>query len=121
MYQWPDDPLGPAQMRRADLHMVMDEPAQAFKHYRFLLKRYPDRVACGEVVDKMIAITVAEESHVHGKFLFLPGYTDPVHRPLYRDIVRNAPRHPRAAGCLRVAEMRARRLNSTRPSPRATN
>lgn len=108
MYQWPDDPLaGPAQMRRADLHMVMDEPAQAFKHYRFLLERYPDRVAYGEVVDKMIAITVAEESRVHGKFLFLPGYTDPVQAvPLYRDIVRNAPRHPRAAGCLlRVAQI----------------
>ncbi len=108
MYQWPDDPLaGSAQMRRADLHMRMDEPAQAFKHYRFLLERYPDRVAYGEVVDKMIAITVAEETRVRGKFLFLPGFTDPVQAiPLYRDIVRNAPRHPRAAGCLlRVAQI----------------
>ena len=102
MYQWPDDPLaGPAQLRRADLHVRMEEPDQAFKHYRFLLERYPDRVAYGEVVDQMIALAAAEETRVHGKFLFLPGFTDPVQAvPLYRDIVRNAPRHPRAAGCL---------------------
>ena len=108
MYQWPDDPLAaPAQQRRADLHVRMNEPANAFKHYRFLLERYPDRVAYGEILDHMIAIAKSEEDRVRGKFLFLPGFKDPAQAiPLYRDIVRNAPRHPRAAECLlRVAEI----------------
>ena len=108
MYKWPNDPLAPrAQERRADLHLLMNEPDQAFKHYRFLVERYPDRIAYDQIIHKMIDLATGEEARIRGKFLFLPGFADPAQAiPLYRAIIQQAPRHPRAPHCLlRIAQI----------------
>jgi outer membrane protein assembly factor BamD (BamD/ComL family) len=97
-HKWNDsDEAVRGQMAYAELFEEQGKWLRAFDEYQYLVAFYVGRFPFDTVLDRQEALAEKVVSMLHGRFLVLPGWEDPVYAvPLFETLLANAPRSARA-------------------------
>jgi outer membrane protein assembly factor BamD (BamD/ComL family) len=98
VHVWHNSPeAATAQMALARLTVDLKKYRKAFDEYQYLLDNFSGAYAYEAILDKQLQLANLLRTMKYGRFLFLPGVTDPERAlPLFERIIRNAPNWDRA-------------------------